>query len=246
MPDERTFMGIRSAVNRLYGVLKQSGQSAGANSVPLPPPLVKHLEPGKPISLIDLGAYQGQFTRAVAAHAGITTGILIEPIPHLASDLRDNFSPPRYAVCECVVAAESATASFEINPFEATSSLLPLKRDMPEMANFDRGVGRRVTCVARTLDDIVAEVGLTAIDLLKIDVQGAELLALAGATETLKKTERVWIEVSFRPLYESSCVFAEVYAALNDAGFRLTEIEPGYRSVKGELLQADALFQRLR
>jgi FkbM family methyltransferase len=170
---------------------------------------------------------------------------LIEPLPGMAAELRAHFRPPRYQVFECAASSRKGPAEFEINPYQPTSSLLPLKRDLVEMSNFDLRPGVKITCTTRTLDDIAAEAGLEKLDLLKLDVQGAELMALAGARELLKVTSWVWTEVSFRPQYEGSCVFAEVYAFLNEAGYRLMDVQPGYRSVQGELLQADVLFQRL-
>ena len=93
-----------------------------------------------------------------------------------------------------------------------------------------------------TLDNITAD--LPIIDLVKIDVQGAEHLVLAGAVETLAKSALIWTEVSFKPLYEGSCVFEEIYKTLDMAGFRMVSLDPGFRSADGELVQADALFQK--
>jgi FkbM family methyltransferase len=50
---------------------------------------------------------------------------------------------------------------------------------------------REITVPTRRLDDVVADAGLERLDVLKIDVEGAELTALAGAGETLDR---------FRPL----------------------------------------------
>ena len=82
------------------------------------------------------------------------------------------------------------------------------------------------------------------IDLMKIDVQGAELLALRGAEQALARTRFVFAEVSFAPLYEGSCVFGEVYDFLCSRGFRLLSIQEGFRGEDNELLQCDSMFGR--
>ena len=68
-------------------------------------------------------------------------------------------------------------------------------------------------------------------------------LVLAGAEQALKHTSFAWIEVSFKQLYDNSILFSDIYNMMAQAGFILIEISPGHRSLKGELLQADALFK---
>jgi hypothetical protein len=85
---------------------------------------------------------------------------------------------------------------------------------------------------------------LFSADLLKIDVQGAEHLVIRGGKNALSKTKLVWTEVSFKPLYESSSTFIDLYHALYELGFKLMEISPGFQGPYGELLQADTLFER--
>lgn len=65
---------------------------------------------------------------------------------------------------------------------------------------------------------------------------------IQGGEETLKMTSMIWIETSFKPLYENSSVFSQIYDLLNEKGFILMEISPGFRSPNGELLQVDLLF----
>ena len=57
---------------------------------------------------------------------------------------------------------------------------------------------------------------------LHVDVQGADLLALQGATETLKSIKFVETEVSSVELYKGSCFEEQVTGFLQDHGFRLT------------------------
>ena len=70
---------------------------------------------------------------------------------------------------------------------------------------------RRVSVT--TLDQIVAAVGISRIDLLKIDVEGAEADVLRGAERALALTERTIIE------YHSAELLREVEAVLTDRGF---------------------------
>jgi len=116
---------------------------------------------------------------------------------------------------------------------------------MQELSNIQIDSKRIIKCISRTLDDIVSESSPNKIDLIKIDVQGAEHFVITGATKTLQITSMIWIEVSFKPLYEGSLLFDDIVSMLNTEGFKLMELEPVYRSREGELLQSDALFLKL-
>src|SRR5262249_43641578 len=74
--------------------------------------------------------------------------------------------------------------------------------------------GEAVTVPAYRLDDLVAECGLPGPHLLKLDVQGAEVAALAGAPRTLADTNLLVVEV----LLED---FAAIHRALDAADFEL-------------------------
>jgi FkbM family methyltransferase len=62
----------------------------------------------------------------------------------------------------------------------------------------------------------------TGIDVLQIDVQGAEMLVLEGASTILTRTRAVFLEVSTRPdLYSGSATMDEVTSFLDTRGFSL-------------------------
>jgi FkbM family methyltransferase len=68
----------------------------------------------------------------------------------------------------------------------------------------------------KRLDDI-AELG--HIDFIKMDIQGAELMALEHAVETIKHTSVIQCEVEFVELYEGQPLFADVDTFLRSQGF---------------------------
>jgi hypothetical protein len=68
-----------------------------------------------------------------------------------------------------------------------------------------------------TLDDIVRDTGLPAPHLLKLDVQGAELSALAGAPRTLADTNLIIIETFVWD-------FGGIHRLITDSGFALFDL----------------------
>jgi FkbM family methyltransferase len=80
---------------------------------------------------------------------------------------------------------------------------------------------------------------------LKLDVEGAELDVLAGATESLKRTEMVLMEVSIFPRHQAEASFPEIIRFMDDSGFALFDIvDLSQASVDGRLVYVDAAFAR--
>jgi FkbM family methyltransferase len=75
-------------------------------------------------------------------------------------------------------------------------------------------IGRQTVSTVR-VDDVV-EIG--AIDFLKIDVQGAELMVFQGGRTKLAHTVAVQAEVSFIPLYKNQPTYADIDGELRALG----------------------------
>jgi hypothetical protein len=72
-----------------------------------------------------------------------------------------------------------------------------------------------------TLAAWAREAGVEAVDVLKLDVQGAELDILRGAGALLDGVRALDLEVEFAPLYRGQPLFADVDAYLRERGFSL-------------------------
>jgi len=214
------------------------------NSQGVPVTLAKHLRGRSHITLVDVGAHEGEFTRSIDRFCGLSRGILVEPQPELARRLSATFREPRFRVIDAVASDRIGVINLEINHFDATSSILEMHRHLPQLGGLDVRKKAVVACPITTLDAVLANEEVRVFDLVKLDVQGAEHLVISGGDKTLERTQLVWTEVSFVRLYQGSSLFHEVHELLGDRGFRLAELESGFRSPEGELLQADALFVR--
>jgi FkbM family methyltransferase len=238
-------------MNDMLGLLKKKARAVALgrwaphiyspNSAPAP--LYRILKNRSGLTYMDVGANNGDFFQALAEIADFGSAILIEPLPYLAEVLRRRF--PQHTVVEAAVGKEEATIDFNDYPDAPyMSSRLCLNPQVKEHYSIANGNRRIIRVRQRTLDGIVEELHIDRVDLLKIDTQGSERDVLAGGRALLDRTDAIWIEVSFVPLYQGSCLFHEVHDALYGAGFRLFEIGPGWRASSGELAQADALFLR--
>ena len=96
------------------------------------------------------------------------------------------------------------------------SSLFLATGDYPA----ERYVQNTIEVDCTRLDVLCQELGIEVIDLLWIDLQGAELLALQSAGALLEKTRYLYIEVSHRRIYQGQCLFDDIDAFLKARGFR--------------------------
>lgn len=89
----------------------------------------------------------------------------------------------------------------------------------------------------RTLDDVLAEMPGREFDLLKIDVQGAEIDVLRGAGRTLAGVEAIVIELSLLEYNKGAPPIGETMRWLGEQGFALFDVFPLSRIPAGALLQ---------
>jgi len=125
-------------------------------------------------------------------------GILVEPIPYLAQLARTE--RPEAIVCECACTAPDKVGQLELLIPNANGTLVTGHASL--QANLDEHnyqVFEKVVVKAVTLASLCAEHHLESIDLLSIDVEGAELDVLLGAD--LSKTRPKLILLEDKHLY---------------------------------------------
>jgi FkbM family methyltransferase len=217
------------------------------NNIPVQsinPLLSSYLDNFDKLIILDIGAHLGNFTKSIQQSYNVELSILVEPIFEnynsiLCSSIKNSL------VLNNVVSDENdLNIRFFINDFDETSSILPIK-NIDELENVEKNLKKEIQIKSITVDRISEIHELNRVDLLKIDVQGVEDKVLKGALETLKFTNLIWVETSFKELYEESALFNDVYKIMIENDFLLMEISPGYRDENsGEILQADLLFKK--
>jgi FkbM family methyltransferase len=117
------------------------------------------------------------------------------------------------------------------------------------------GLDFEIEIETTTLDAFCAVEGVEDIDFLKIDVQGADLDVLKGATDLLSHSVvAIQIEVEFSHLYHDQPLFADVDIYLRNQGFTFFNLEvasrprnispiPSNRGL-GQILWGDAVYIR--
>lgn len=173
-----------------------------------------------PITIIDAGAMavenEGTAYRALLKSDAARV-IGFEPVEEACARLNARAGRNRRYLPCCI--GDGAERDFHTTNFPATSSLYtpntPLLRLFNNLAEVMTPVkSERVQ--TRRLDDIPEA---TEADYIKMDVQGAELDILRGATRLLERVVAVEAEVEFVPMYAGQPLFADVDACMRERGF---------------------------
>jgi FkbM family methyltransferase len=182
-------------------------------------------EPGR--VWIDVGAYRGEASRQAALVDSSLVVHAFEPVPTLFEEL--NRGPKNYRVYPMAVSDRDGMASFRINAFVAASSLLPL--DEAARSAWTDGhlliEEREIIVPTVRLDTFVDKAGITEVEFLKVDAQGADFQVVSSAGRRLKDIRKIKLEVAItaRQLYLGAADKATVTAFLEAEGFSLIETE---------------------
>lgn len=191
-------------------------------------------------AIIDVGANIGQF--AYMAHCALPDLPIFsfEPDPACFAHLQKTFLSHHIQGRCFPLAISDQAGQVQLNIYESTANNSLLHRQQENAVAV-----KNVTCA--TLDSLQEELFALNAPLLKIDVQGAELLALRGAKEFLKRCKFVLLEVALEASYDGNAHIAEVMVAMQSAGFTCWEIVDVLRKKKPDELgiaEMDLLFIR--
>jgi FkbM family methyltransferase len=142
-----------------------------------------HLSPSG--SFIDVGAHVGYYSLKAATMVGPNGHVIsIEPNPQTLPKLRANIDASEahaVSVWPVACAQSESTLQFYAAP-ESNTGESSLSK---ENASQEGSAPVAYTVQARPLDAIVKEAKLDRVDVIKIDVEGAEFEVLKGAAKTL-------------------------------------------------------------
>ena len=95
-----------------------------------------------------------------------------------------------------------------------------------------------------TIDQFCDTERISHIDILKLDVEGAEIKALKGAHNKLSKQDIsiIYTEVMFMPHYEGACMFHELTSFLSQYDYTLFNLYDMKRAKNGQLRWGNAIF----
>lgn len=208
-------------------------------------------------TVVHVGAHIGQEAARYQAW-GARKVIWIEAAPDLFKRLEANLEkirkeppslfarltksdPTEHIAVRALIAAEDGVVH-KLNVYDndgASNSIFLLSRENSKRYEFLQETGEVHDVPSRTLDSILSEIGVAPeeVDVLVVDVQGAELLCLQGASGLLQHVRWIQSEVSQRPVYSGGVLLRELDDWLKDKGFR--------RRSRVRKNHTDAIYERI-
>ena len=193
--------------------------------------------------VLDVGAWRGHRATWYAKAFPAATVYAMEPEPNAYALLVARAEmEPRIVPVQAAAGVTDGTARFYVNDTPDTASLLPVSVGFAATGRIHAAGAIDVPTVR--LDGFCARHGIERVDVLKLDVQGAELQALDGARGLFERgaVGLVMAELNFWRYYDGQCWWYEVGAWLARYGYELVAIAPEWW--EGRVKFCDGLFAR--
>lgn len=187
-----------------------------------------------PEVILDVGACEGEDSLRYLSLFPQTRVIAFEPLPaniaKIATVIPEH-DKHRFQLVSTAVAGSDGTRRFHVssgrppgvpdsdwNYGNKSSSLLNPSDLMHKIHGWLR-FDEVISVEAVTMPTIFKRFDLGLVNLIHLDVQGAELEILKASAEVLPRVQSVWLEVSERPIYENQALVGDVEVFMRNAGF---------------------------
>lgn len=198
--------------------------------------------------VLDVGANVGQYGNYLREIGYVGKIVSFEPLADAYTRLLSaSKKDPLWEIApRAAIGKSDGETTIHISRNSVSSSILPMldshMGSAPEsayVASEKVAMYKLDTIAPRYLDDKYKSI------YLKIDVQGLETQVLEGALKILPGIKGLQLELSLVPLYEGEPLFKEMLERMDQLGYELYAIIPGFTDLKsGRLLQFDGIFFR--
>jgi FkbM family methyltransferase len=189
-----------------------------------------------PLGVIQVGAHEGSEVGTYLA-LGAQNVLCIEANPSVYARLVSRVGHlAGVQTVQCAVGDHDGTATFRITSSDQSSSLLPLKKHRDLYPQIVETTQLQVPLFR--LDSLLArlQTDRTRFNILHMDIQGAEMLALRGAEQLLPYIDAISTEVNYEELYEGCALISDLDEFLAAHGFTRVDTVTPYDPSWGDAL----------
>ncbi len=170
----------------------------------------------------DIGASVGAWSIPAAKKAAKGTVISFEPDPENQDRLQRNYELndiSNFRIMPFAVGEEEGELElFTAGAYAASPSLRPVNK-----------IATSLKVKIKTIDGLIAEGEIPAPTVVKIDIEGAEMMALKGMSELLSGAQKprvIWVELHpvFLPSFETN--LTEIFGFLIGKGYQINKLVP--------------------
>jgi len=181
---------------------------------------------------IDAGANQGEFSIAAARVAKLGKIISFEPAARYRDRLIANIDLNDFKnVKVMALALGDDEGSFTLYDREEEYTDGSRHEGLPTLFSSDSRSLVRETVLVRRLDSVISELNVTRVDVIKLDIEGAEWAALRGAEQALAQHRPTLIVEIGRETCQAAGYEPEEFACwIISQGYRLDKIVKGGRT----------------
>jgi FkbM family methyltransferase len=237
--------------NRFSSYIKKKMLGKNQNMISLDEPyeVMKHLLRDHEVTgIIDAGASNGRISKRLLRKFPAAQVYAFEPNPLYTETLKQYAKDePRFHPQFLALSDHEGSATLNVTKSPGVTSLFAAGERLKEIEPDGAAVESLETVELVTIDRWAKRSGDPAIQLMKFDIQAAELKALHGAAHVLQSsTLLVYTEIWFNSVYDGGALYSEIDLFFRQYGFALYDIFKPKYGPKGLIMWANAIFLNVR
>ena len=202
------------------------------------------LQDRESITILDIGAYTGETVCKYVKTFSNAYVYAFEPFPDSFEKLVSTCKGMPVKTFNYAFSDNVEKIKLHVNADPSCNSIFPRVKDGKKYYSEKAENIGHIEVPSITIDHFCNEQKISYIDILKIDVEGAEIKVFSGGLEKFSSHAigLIYAEVTFVPHYQGGCMFHELSVFLSKYDYTLLNFYNLKKSKSGQLRWGNAIF----